>query len=200
MTNSAFDLNKQNQHIESKIVVALERISEAFRVLLWQESKENALSPIQNQILIFLLFHKEQLCKVSYLAQEFNLTKATISDSIKVLLQKGLIEKKESIEDSRSFSVLLTGSGREIAHKTATFAEAIEKTLYQINEGKKEVLLTSLFHVIEQLNRNEIITIQRMCRTCRFYQNTEGGHYCQLLEKKLLDTELRIDCPEHESK
>ena len=54
MEKSSFHLTEQNQKIESRIVVALERISEAFRVLLWNESKENSLSPIQIQILIFI--------------------------------------------------------------------------------------------------------------------------------------------------
>ena len=53
---SSFDLKRQSTKIESKIVVALERISEAFRVLLWNESKENSLSPIQIQLLIFFTF------------------------------------------------------------------------------------------------------------------------------------------------
>jgi len=64
MKHSAFNLNGQNQKIESRIVVALERISEAFRVLLWNESKENALSPIQIQILIFVYFHSSEKCKI----------------------------------------------------------------------------------------------------------------------------------------
>ena len=84
MNYSSFNLNEQNQKIESRIVVALERISEAFRVLLWNESKENSLSPIQIQILIFIYFHSLAKCKVGYLADEFNMTKATISDSVKV--------------------------------------------------------------------------------------------------------------------
>jgi hypothetical protein len=54
MKKSSFDLEHQNSKIESKIVASLERISEAFRVLLWNESKENSLSPIQIQILIFI--------------------------------------------------------------------------------------------------------------------------------------------------
>ena len=41
MKYSSFNLDDQNQKIESRIVVALERISEAFRVLLWNESKDN---------------------------------------------------------------------------------------------------------------------------------------------------------------
>ena len=63
MKYSSFNLNEQNQKIESRIVVALERISEAFRVLLWNESKENSLSPIQIQILI--LMFKYKLCQLS---------------------------------------------------------------------------------------------------------------------------------------
>jgi hypothetical protein len=63
MKYSSFNLNEQNQKIESRIVVALERISEAFRVLLWNESKENSLSPIQIQILIFIYFHSLENAK-----------------------------------------------------------------------------------------------------------------------------------------
>ncbi|MEO6831625.1 MAG: MarR family transcriptional regulator, partial [Chitinophagaceae bacterium] len=60
MSKSAFDLSQQNRSIDSKIVVSLERISQAFRVLLWKESKEFSLSPIQIQVLIFLLHHSDE--------------------------------------------------------------------------------------------------------------------------------------------
>jgi hypothetical protein len=43
---ASFDQYRQTEKTESKTVVALERISEAFRVLLWDESKKNGLSPI----------------------------------------------------------------------------------------------------------------------------------------------------------
>jgi DNA-binding MarR family transcriptional regulator len=196
--NSLFDLNWQNKKVESKIVVALERISEAFRVLLWNESKENALSPIQIQILIFLLFHSKEKCKVSYLAQEFNMTKATISDSIKLLLQKGLIEKLDDLTDTRSYIIGLTIAGKQIAEKSANFAFAIEKPLTTLSEGQKEVILSSLLKLIQELNRAGIITVQRMCFTCNHYIFENDGHYCKLLQSKLKNNELRIDCEEHE--
>ncbi len=113
MNYSSFNLNEQNQKIESRIVVALERISEAFRVLLWNESKENSLSPIQIQILIFIHFHTSEKCKVGYLADEFNMTKATISDSVKVLLLKELVAKETDPVDTRSFSLSLTNEGKK---------------------------------------------------------------------------------------
>ena len=80
--------------LNQKIVNSLERISQAFRVLLWNESKEYGLSPIQIQILIFLFTHSPEKRKISYLAREFDMTKATISDSVKVLFQKSLVTKE----------------------------------------------------------------------------------------------------------
>ncbi|WP_440121076.1 MarR family winged helix-turn-helix transcriptional regulator [Tenacibaculum sp. Ill] len=197
---SPFDLNQQNTKIESKIVVALERISEAFRVLLWSESKENSLSPIQIQILIFLLFHSEEKCKVSYLAEEFNMTKATISDSIRVLLKKELVQKFNNPSDTRSYIIGLTNQGKQIAEKSANFTLNIEKPLSSLPENQKKDILTGLLKVIYQLNQAGVITIQRMCFTCSYYQNENNEHFCKLLQSKLSSKELRIDCPEHEFK
>ena len=117
MKYPSFNLNEQNQKVESRIVVALERISEAFRVLLWNESKENSLSPIQIQILIFISFHSSEKCKVGYLADEFNMTKATISDSVRVLLSKALVTKETDPSDTRSYSLLLTDEGKKLLKK-----------------------------------------------------------------------------------
>lgn len=200
MKNSPFNLDEQNQKIESRIVVALERIAEAFRVLLWNESKEYALSPIQIQILIFLQFHSAEKCKVSYLAGEFNMTKATISDSVRVLLAKKLTTKKTDPSDSRSFSLSLTAEGKKIAEKASFFASSIEKPLEKLTEEQKSVMLNGLLKLIFDLNRSGVITVQRMCFNCVNYQHENGVHYCKLLKSKLAENELRADCPDHELK
>ena len=85
---SVFNLDNQNAGLNSKIVAGLERLSQAFRTLLWEKAKEFGLSPIQIQVLIFIHYHSKEKSTVSYLAQEFNLTKPTISDAIKALEQK----------------------------------------------------------------------------------------------------------------
>lgn len=100
MSQSVFDVNGQLQSIESKIVVAVERVSEAFRVLLWEEAKKHTLSPIQFQLLIFCAYHSIGKRKVGFLATEFNLTKATIT------------QKETEVADTRSYGIHLTKSGR----------------------------------------------------------------------------------------
>ncbi len=195
---SSFDLQTQEKKIESKIVVALERISEAFRVLLWNESKENSLSPIQVQLLIFLLFHAREKCRVSYLADEFNMTKATISDSVKVLQQKGLIQKVQDEYDSRSFTLELSPEGRQTAQQLSLFTRHLEKPLDKLTLTQKQVMLDGLLRLIHELQKAGIITLQRMCFTCAHYRIEKDKHYCRLLETVLQDKDIRIDCPEHE--
>ena len=82
---SIFNLENQNQNLDSKISAGIEKLSSVFRVLIWEQAKNLGLSPIQIQILIFLNYHSEHLATVSYLAKEFSLTKPTISDAIKIL-------------------------------------------------------------------------------------------------------------------
>lgn len=200
MKYSSFNLNEQNQKIEGRIVVALERISEAFRVLLWNESKENSLSPIQIQILIFIYFHSVEKCKVGYLADEFNMTKATISDSVRVLLVKNLVSKETDPIDTRSYSLSLTTEGNKIAKKASYFASSLEQPIDELSEEHKTIMLNGLLKLIYDLNKSGIITIQRMCFTCSNYQVDKGIHYCKLLKTQLAENELRVDCPEHELK
>ncbi|MDP1677521.1 MAG: MarR family winged helix-turn-helix transcriptional regulator [Bacteroidota bacterium] len=199
MNKSPFDLKYQNKNIEAKIIASLERIAQAFRVLLWNESKEFSLTPIQIQVLIFLLHHSDQKRKVSYLAEEFNMTKATISETIKTLEQKKLIKKEYEQHDTRSYIIHLTSKGKEIADKTSLFAEEILTPVEKLLPSEKENLLLSLLNIIHHLNQSGIITIQRMCFTCSYYQSQNNGqeHFCSLVNQKLADTELRIDCPEH---
>jgi len=199
MNKSSFHLTEQNQKIESRIVVALERISEAFRVLLWNESKQNSLSPIQIQILIFISFHSVEKCKVGYLANEFNMTKATISDSVKVLLSKGLVTKEIDPIDTRSYTLSLTDEGKKIAKKASFFASSIEQPIEKLTEEQKIIMLNGLLKLIYDLNKSGIITIQRMCFNCSYYKIEKGLHYCNLLNTKLAESEIRVDCPEHKT-
>ncbi len=199
MPKSDFDPTHQQQSTESKIVASLERISQSFRVLLWQESKAFSLSPIQVQVLIFLLYHDSDKRKVSYLADEFNMTKATISDTVKVLEQQALITKAYEPHDTRSYIMHLTPKGKAMAEQTSLFTRELQEPITKLHPDDKENLMLSLFRVIAHLNRSGVITIQRMCMSCAYYQPSDDGqtHFCKLLNQQLHVNDLRIDCPEH---
>jgi DNA-binding MarR family transcriptional regulator len=200
MKENIFNTEFQEQSVASKAVVGLERISEAFRVLLWDHAKKNGLSPIQIQILIFLAYHKKTLCTVSYLAIEFNLTKATVSDAVRVLDKKGYIVKDYSSEDSRSYSILLSEEGKKMVATTQTFANPIVEGFEGIEKSELDSFFKTLSTLIYKLNSKGILTIQRTCYGCKFYDKSGPKDYCKLIGKELSSADIRLDCPEFEDR
>ena len=202
MYNSVFDPSGHDESLDAKIVVGLERISEAFRVSLWQQSKQIGLSPIQIQLLLFLNFHDTEKCKVTYLAKEFNLTKATVSEAVRTILKKGLVVKEEDLSDTRSYSLRLTSDGKKIVEQTQFFANNILNAVQNLENQDKKALFQSLFNVIFQLQKIGVIQLQRMCFSCRYYKSGHGGktHYCQYLQSSISENQLKIDCPDYESR
>ncbi|QRR00047.1 MarR family winged helix-turn-helix transcriptional regulator [Dyadobacter sandarakinus] len=183
--------------IDVKIVSALDRVSQAVRVLLRNKSQSNALSPIQTQILIFLLLQPGGSSRITALAGEFDLTKATVSDSIKSLLHKCLVHKSPDPADERSCTILLTDRGKEMALKSAGFISELEKSLDSLNALQKEAIYTGLLQTIFGLHTAGVISVQKMCLTCIHYESILGGHSCRLLESNLTYEMLRLNCTEH---
>jgi len=200
MEKSIFNIEFQQKNITSKIVVGLERISEVFKVLLWEHAKKIGISPIQIQVLIFIAYHKKILCNVSHLAKEFNITKPTISDAIRVLEKKGLIIKDYSSVDKRKYNILLSNSGKILVDETENFANPIKDQLKGVEEADLENLFKTLSKLIYQLNQNGVLTVQRTCYGCSFYKLVDNKSYCNLLNKELLNSDIRLDCPEFEEK
>lgn len=197
MDNSLFNPKQQEQDISSKIVAGLERISEVFKVLLWEKAKLVGLSPIQIQILIFIAFHKSDLCNVSHLAKEFNITKPTVSDVVRILDKKGLITKDFSSSDNRSYSILLSDLGSNLVSQTSDFSNPLKNEINGFSQSEIESLFKTLSQLIYKLNRSGILSIQRTCYGCRFYEGNKLVDYCNLLQKELSSKEIRLDCPEY---
>lgn len=200
MNNTLMDTSKAEQDISGKIVSGLERISEVFKILLWEKAKLVKLSPIQIQILNFIAFHKPSLCRVSHLAKEFNVTKPTISDAVKVLVRKGMVSKDFSSFDNRSYSLQLTENGKELVTKTHDFATPLKEQIDKLQMQEMQSLFSSISELIYKLNRSGILSVQRTCYGCKFHEKIGDRDYCNLLQKKLMTHEIQLDCAEYEEK
>lgn len=185
--------------IESKILNGLERISETLKSLLWEKAKVYGISPIQIQILLFTANHKTEICNVSYLAKEFNVTKATVSDAVRVLLKKELLEKDYSPTDNRRYNLVVSHKGQEIVGDLSAYASPVEKELASFSDGSLVEIYDTISKLIYQLNQEGIIQVQRTCYNCKFYQgDKDSQHFCSFLGKELRGQEIRIDCNEYE--
>ncbi|MCR9142944.1 MAG: MarR family winged helix-turn-helix transcriptional regulator [bacterium] len=199
MASQYFDPEIQVGSVDGKIVAGLERIAQVFRVLLWREAGEFGLSPIQLQILLFLRHHPAPALRtVSHLAREFNMTKATVSDAVKILLKKELLVKAPGASDARSFRLDLSAEGKRVARKLKGFGSELAAALEGVDESEKQIFTAVLLRLVFRLHETGIIQTQRMCYSCAHFQSLKaGGAYCRLLEQKLRRQDLRLDCPEH---
>lgn len=197
-SDAIFNTEFQQENVKSKIVVGLERISEVFRVLLWEYAKKEGLSPIQIQILVFVAYHKPSYRTVSYLAKEFNVTKPTISDSIKVLESKKMVTRNHSSEDKRSYHVALTSAGKEMVNNVDGYGQPLNKELGVMNSNELDSLYNSITQIIHGMNQQGIIQVQRSCYACTFHQSSDDQHFCTFLNKELTTSAIRLDCPEFE--
>lgn len=202
-TNSSFDLSFQHSDVEAKIVASLERLSEVFRVLLWKAAKGRDVSPLQIQLLIYLWAHPSECGRIGELARRFDLATPTVSDAVGTLVEKGFVEKRPDPRDRRARVLTLTDAGEEVTEQLSGWAGPVRTALSDVPEDDKSVVLNALVRMIASLERQDVITRARMCRTCRFFSenahdNSNAPHHCNLLDLPLLPDDLRVDCPEHE--
>lgn len=195
---SIFNLDNQNSNLDSKIVAGLDRISQVFKTLLWEKSKTYNLSPIQIQLLIFIEYHSEEKTTISYLSQEFNLSKPTISETIKTLEQKQFIKKIVDKKDTRSYRIELTQNGKNIVLETENFVNPLTEIITNSKQNDKLVLWENITTIILQLNELKIISVQRTCFKCKFYSENNNKSFCNLLNQNLKTEDIRIDCEEFE--
>jgi DNA-binding MarR family transcriptional regulator len=200
---SVFDPSAQHDDVDAKIVAALERLSQVFRVRLREEALGRDISPTQAQFLIYLLHHDVELRRVSQLAREFDLTQATVSEAVASLQTKELVQREEWPEDRRVVTLRLTPNGKNLATNLSRWADPIKEHLERFSPDEREAVMRFLIALIGSLQTSGVITVARMCVTCKFFrQDIHPGdpspHHCGLLDVPLGRADLRVDCPEHE--
>lgn len=131
------------------------------------------------------------------MAREFNVTKATVSDSLKALEQKRLVQKVVDPEDSRSYILSLTEAGITLALATAAVTAPLEEAVGALSPEQKDQLTFTILELIYRLNQANIISTQRMCFNCHYYAGDQRHtHYCNLVNQTLRAIDLRLECPE----
>jgi DNA-binding MarR family transcriptional regulator len=198
-----FDPASQHGDVDDKLVAALERLSQVFGVLLREAARRHGLSPIQARFLVYLLHHDVELRRVGGLAREFDLTPATVSDAVATLETKGLVDREPWPEDRRVVTLRLTPEGEELANELSAWADPVKEHLYRFAPEEREVMMRFLIDLVGSLQRAGVITVARMCVTCRFFRRdlhptAARPHHCALLDVPLGVPDLRVDCPEHE--
>lgn len=200
--DTVFDPEQQQGDVDARLIAALERLQRAFQRSLLHAAAASGLSPIQAQILVFARYHPPALRRVSALSREFSLTPATISDAVRALVRKGLLERRDLPSDRRGHTLALTRRGKKVAEGLAGWAEALRGAVAPLDREAKGQALYLLLEMIVALQRAGLVDVARTCLTCRYFQpgahpGSGAPHHCRLLDRPLAGADLRVDCPDH---
>jgi DNA-binding MarR family transcriptional regulator len=191
-----------NGNLNETIAVSLEIISRVFRTLLWDQAKREKLSPIQMQFLLFLSSHTRRFTSVSELSRVFQLTPPTVSDAVKSLEKKGLLQRMVSRQDKRKFPLLLTPAGSKLVKKLFNWQDTFLTNLNEFPDRTRETVSVFLLQLLESLNETHLLDGIRTCFSCSHFQNQSSGSegdegFCVLRKVSLNGKDLRLNCPNY---
>lgn len=188
--------------LDQRLSGALERMGHVTRTLLARQAYLEGLSPLQLQLLRRLA-SGARTARVSDLANELDVSQATISDALKTMLGKGLLAKERDVQDRRSIVLSLTHEGNELLARLGQWTQPLEAKLQLLDEADKGTALRLVLRLIADLHLDGVINVARTCMTCVHFDDTTHPdsslpYHCHLLETAFAETELRVDCHEHQ--
>jgi DNA-binding MarR family transcriptional regulator len=183
--------------LDARLAAALERVAQAVRVMRWDAAHAHGLSPAQLSVLVILAQAPARRRRVSALAAELDLTAPTVSDAVAALRRKGLVSSAPA--GGRGQVLDLTEDGRRLLGDVARWDGPLLAAVASLPTAVKESALVAMLEVVADLQRSGVITVARMCTTCRFFRRTGDVPRCGLVGAPLPPAALRVDCPEHES-
>lgn len=183
-----------NHHLYNQ----LERLGSYLRIDSRQALNQHGLQPIQLEVLHYLSmcnrFSDTPAAVTEYLGQ----TKGTVSQTIKLLESRGLLEKQDDPADKRIAHLKLTASGEDLLNNclpTPLFLQAEESLSVKEKQQIQHALSLLLSRIVQ---KNQLQTFG-LCKTCRHnrYDQTDG-YFCDLLKLKLQAEDTELICREHQ--
>lgn len=179
----------------SAVPALLERLCTLLRNDARQRGLPHGLQPVQVEALLYLSrcnrYSDTPQAVTSYLAS----TKGTVSQTLKVLEQRGLLVKTPDPDDRRVVHLHLTLNGENVARDLAVPA-ILEEALADVSREKR--LATELEELLTAMQQIGGHLTFGTCHTCRFFRREDGGFRCGLTTEILSAADSELICREHE--
>ncbi|MFZ1754484.1 MAG: MarR family winged helix-turn-helix transcriptional regulator [Caldilineaceae bacterium] len=174
----------------------LERINSLVRAQEQNLARQYNLQPAQLRMLYYLGICNRYSDTPAGVTDYLQLTKGTVSQSLKILAEKGYVEKRGDEQDKRQVHLALTASGLEIfAHLPPDLLVAVGQALGEAEAQQMTDLLRNLLSTMQYVNG---LTGFEVCRTCTYHRPLDETQFCCGLTNEILTApEAQLICREH---
>lgn len=192
-----FDEN--TEAISQRIATGLHKVGLAMKQQSWQQANQEGLSATQGQILAALVGSGP--LSGTELSARLGVTLPTISDSVRVLVDKGLVTKSADPRHPRASLVTATKKGAALGARARSWPEFLGDAVASLSLDEQRAFYAGIVKMIRTLQEQGLVPLEGMCVTCtHFRPHVRTGpapHHCALVDAPLAGEQLRIDCPEH---
>lgn len=178
--------NRDPQNQVREILYRISRITAS-------EDWAGDINPTQRAALSYLARANRFSRSPSQVADYLEATRGTVSQTLKALARKDLIEEQRSEQDKRSISYAVTDEG----HATLNFRTAIDQAVGHLTQEQADDLALALTHLMSDVLQARGGRSFGVCGTCRHHQTNPSGAYCVLLQEALVPAETEQICHEH---
>ena len=193
-----FDEN--TEPLSARIATGLHKIGLAMKQQAWQQASGEGLSPTQGQILAALV--ADGALTGSELSTRLGVTLPTISDSVRVLVDKALVLKSPDPRHPRASLLTPTKKGASLGARARSWPEFIATAVDGLAPEEQRAFFSGVVKMIRTLQEQGLVPLSGMCLSCtHFRPNVRAGaspHHCAFVDAPLANEQLRLDCPEHE--
>ncbi len=186
MTSTATD---KTRGTSDRLIALIDRISR----LSNSEIRSPDLNPAQRAALAYLKIANRFSRKPSLVAEYLSSTRGTVSQTLKALERKGMVEVQKDAEDGRSISYGLTRRGHAALAETDTDAGLEAAMSSEIADQLEAGLAAVLEKALSARGHRSF----GMCRTCQYHDTQGSSRRCSLLDVPLDDEDSRLICAEH---
>ncbi|MFJ4467857.1 MarR family winged helix-turn-helix transcriptional regulator [Streptomyces sp. NPDC089424] len=184
-----------------QLMVGLARLGQALRISSYRNAGPYRLSPLQADILT-LLAGDPRPRRPGELTHTLASTAPTISDAVKTLTTKELVERQRDPADARAVFLTLTDAGRAEAERLVRLPDEFATAMDTLTPDDLAAMLRGASSMIRSLQDHKAIPVSRMCLTCDHFRpqahpGTDRPHHCAFVDNAFGDGELRLDCPDH---
>jgi DNA-binding MarR family transcriptional regulator len=199
-TNAASYFEENTEPLPSRIATGLHKIGLAMKQQAWYQANEEGLSATQGQILAALATHGS--LTGSELSQRLGVTLPTISDSVRVLVDKALVSRSPDPRHPRASLLTPTTEGTHLGARARTWPEFMAGAIEDLTADEQRAFFSAVVKMIRALQQQGLVPVSGMCVTCtHFRPHVRPGaspHHCALVDAPLATEQVRLDCAEHE--
>ncbi len=190
---------KNAEPLATRIATGLHKIGLAMKQQAWQQANEEGLSATQGQILAALVAHGP--LTGTELSARLGVTLPTISDSVRVLVEKKLAQRSPDPRHPRASLLTPTKKGASLGARARSWPEFMAEAISDLSPDEQRAFFAGVMRMIRALQEQGLVPLSGMCVTCaHFRPNVRAGpspHHCAFVDAPLASDQLRVDCPEH---